>query len=114
MPKYLIEASYTAEGTKGVTQEGGTARRAVVQKMVESLGGRLETFYFGFGDNDVYAIFELPDELTAAAISLAVTSTGAARTKTIVLLSPEEIDEAVRKRIAYKPPGAGRRRSSRK
>jgi uncharacterized protein with GYD domain len=114
MPKYLIEASYTAEGTKGVTKEGGTARRAVVQKMVESLGGRVETFYFGFGDNDVYAIFDLPDELTAAAISLAITSTGAARTRTIVLLAPEEIDRALKKRVTYQPPGKGRPRSSRK
>lgn len=105
MSKYLVEASYTAEGTKGIIKAGGTARRAVVQKMVESLGGRLEAFYFGFGENDAYVVLELPDNLTAAAISLAVTSTGAVRTKTTVLLTPEEIDEAVKNPVDFQPPG---------
>ncbi len=77
MPKYLIEASYSAEGAKGLMKRGGTARRAEVQKMVESLGGRLDAFYFVFGENDVHVILDLPENLTAAAISLAVMSTGA-------------------------------------
>ena len=96
MPKYLIEASYSAEGAKGLIKRGGTARRAEVQKMVESLGGRLDAFYFVFGENDVHVILDLPENLTAAAISLAVMSTGAARMKTTVLLTPEEIDQAVK------------------
>ena len=104
MPKYLIEASYSSEGAKGLMKGGGTARRAVVQKMVESLGGHLDAFYFVFGENDVHVILDLPENLTAAAISLAVMSTGAARTKTTVLITPEEIDEAVKTRIDYKPP----------
>jgi uncharacterized protein with GYD domain len=90
MSKYLIEASYTAEGAKGVMKAGGTARRDAVQKMVESLGGRLEAFYFVFGENDVHVILDLPENLTAAAISLAVMSTGAARMKTTLLLTPED------------------------
>jgi len=105
MPKYLIEASYTEEGTKGLMKQGGTARRAVVQKMVESLGGRLEAFYFAFGERDVYLIFDVPDNPTAAAISLAVAGTGAVRMKTIVLLTFEEIDQAVEKPVHYEPPG---------
>jgi len=104
MPKYLIESSYSAEGAKGLMKGGGTARRAVVQKMVESLGGHLDAFYFVFGENDVHVILDLPENLTAAAISLAVMSTGAARTKTTVLITPEEIDEAVKTRIDYEPP----------
>ena len=104
MPKYLIEASYSAEGAKGVMKRGGTARRAVVQKMVESLGGRLDAFYFVLGENDVHVILDLPENLTAAAISLAVMSTGAARTKTTVLLTPEEIDQAVKTPVDYEPP----------
>src|ERR1700724_340729 len=104
MSKYLIEASYTAEGAKGVMKAGGTARRDVVRKMVESLGGRLEAFYFVFGENDVHVILDLPENLTAAAISLAVMSTGAARTKTTVLLTPEEIDQAVKTPVDYEPP----------
>src|SRR5258707_4678859 len=102
MPKYLIESSYGAEGAKGIMKGGGTARRAVVQKMVESLGGRIDAFYFVFGENDVHVILDLPENLTAAAISLAVMSTGAARTKTTVLLTPEEIDAAVEKTGDYK------------
>lgn len=104
MPKYLIEASYSAEGAKGIVKRGGTARRAEVQKMVESLGGRLDAFYFVFGENDVHVILDLPENLTAAAISLAVMSTGAARTKTTVLLTPEEIDQAVKRPVDYEAP----------
>ena len=89
MLKYLIEASYTAEGAKGLMKAGGTARRAAVQKMVESLGGRLEAFYFVFGENDVFVILDLPENLTVAALSLGVMSTGAARIKTSALLTPE-------------------------
>ena len=66
MPKYLIEASYTAEGAKGLVKGGGTARRAAVQKMVEDLGGHVDAFYFVFGENDVHVILDLPENLTAA------------------------------------------------
>ena len=93
MPKYLTMVSYTPEGIKGLVKEGGTARRAAVEKMLQNLGGRLEGFYFAFGDNDAYVISEGPDNATAAAISLAIT-TGAIRTKTIVLLTPEEVDRS--------------------
>ncbi|HZC58823.1 MAG TPA: GYD domain-containing protein [Chthoniobacterales bacterium] len=95
MPKFMTMVSYTPEGIKGLVKEGGTARRRAVEKMLESLGGRLEGFYFAFGENDAYVITDGPDNATAAAISLAIT-TGAVRTKTIVLLSPEELDEAVK------------------
>ena len=104
MPKYLTMVSYTPEGIKGLVKEGGTARRGAVQKMLENLGGRLEGFYFAFGENDAYVISEGPDNATAAAISLAIT-TGAIRTKTIVLLTPEEVDQAVRIPIDYQPAG---------
>ena len=104
MPKYLIEASYTAEGAKGLIKLGGTARRAEVQKTVESLGGHLDAFYFVFGENDVHIIVDLPENLTAAAISLAVMSTGAARMKTTVLITPEEMDKAVKTPVKYRPP----------
>jgi len=95
MPKYLTMVSYTPEGIKGLVKQGGTARRVAVEKMLESLGGRLEGFYFAFGENDAYVISDGPDNATAAAISLAIT-TGAIRTKTIVLLTPEELDQAVK------------------
>jgi uncharacterized protein with GYD domain len=104
MSKYLIEASYTAEGAKDLVKAGGTARRAELQRMVESLGGRLDAFYFVFGENDVHVILDLPENMTAAAISLAVMSTGAARMRTTVLLTPEEIDQAVKTPVDYRPP----------
>jgi uncharacterized protein with GYD domain len=106
MPKYLIEASYTLEGTKGLMKSGGTARRAAMQQAVESVGGRFEVQYFALGEHDAFVIADLPDHVSAAAISLAVTATGAARTKTTALLTPEEVDQAVKKTVKYEPPRA--------
>jgi len=106
MPKYLTVASYTAEGAKGLLKEGGTARRAAVEKLMKSMGGRLEAFYFAFCYNDTYLITEAPDNVTTAAISLTVSASGAVRTKTIVLLTPEEIDQAAKKTVKFRPPGS--------
>jgi uncharacterized protein with GYD domain len=107
MPKYLIEASYSVDGIKGVVAKGGSARKAAVQATVEGLGGKLESFYFAFGGTDAYVVMDLPDNQTAAALALAVASTGAVlNVRTIVLLSPEEIDAAVGKQVSYTPPGA--------
>ena len=105
MPKFLALASYTSEGIKGLTRAGGTARRAVADKLLKSLGGRLEGFYFAFGENAAYVIFDVPDNSTAAAISLAVAETGVIRIQTIVLLTPEEMDQAMKKPVHYEPPG---------
>jgi uncharacterized protein with GYD domain len=105
MPKYLAVASYTSEGIKGLTKAGGVSRRTVVDKLLKSLGGHLEAFYFAFGENDAYLILDVPDNLTAAAISLAVAGAGATRMKTIELLTPEEIDQAMRKHVHYEAPG---------
>jgi uncharacterized protein with GYD domain len=104
MPKYLAVASYTSEGIKGLTKAGGVSRRTVVEKLLKSLGGHLEAFYFAFGENDAYLILDVPDNLTAAAISLAVAGAGATRMKTIELLTPEEIDQAMKKHVHYDPP----------
>ena len=106
MPKYLIEASYTLEGTRGIMKSGGTARREAVKQAVESVGGRFEVQYFALGEYDAFVIADLPDHVSAAAISLAVTATGAARTKTTALLTPEEVDQAVKKTVKYEPPRA--------
>ena len=105
MPKYLIEASYTLEGVKGVQSAGGTSRRDAVAKLAESVGGRLETFYFAFGDHDVYTIVDLPDNESAAAVALAVNSAGGAAIRTVVLLTPEEVDAAAKRSADYRPPG---------
>ena len=105
MAKYLISASYNVEGTKGLLKEGGSSRRAAVGQMIEELGGNLENFYYAFGDPDVFLIADLPDATTAAALSLAVNSTGAVRVSTTPLITPEEIDEASKKSVSYRSPG---------
>ena len=106
MSKFLIEASLTTQGAKGVQAEGGTARKAAVTKAVESVGGQLESFYFGFGDRDVFVIAEFPDNESAAAMAVAVNSSGAVTTRTVVLLTPEEVDSAVKRSVDYRAPGA--------
>ena len=108
MPKYLFEADYSAEGTKGLLKDGGTKRRAAVEEALKALGGKLETFYFTFGIRDAVVIVELPDNVTAAAISLAVSASGALAFKTTPLLTPEEIDRACEKGVGYQPPGMAR------
>lgn len=106
MPKYLISASYTAEGTKGLIKGGGgTARRAAVQQAIQSVEGKLEAFYYAFGEHDVYLILDAPDNVNAAALSLAVSASGAAAVKTTVLITPEDIDKAAKKQVTYRPPG---------
>jgi len=105
MAKYLFEARYNAEGAKGVAREGGTGRRAAIAKMAEGLGGKLETFYYAFGDVDAYVIVDVPDNVSAAAIALAVNQAGAATTKTVVLITPEDMDKAGKKTVDYRPPG---------
>ena len=106
MAKYLVRASYTTDGVRGVLKEGGSSRRDAVQGLIEGLGGRLEAFYFAFGDDDACVIVDLPDNASAAAASLAVSATGATRCKVTVLLTPDEIDDAARKTTSYRAPGA--------
>lgn len=105
MAKYLLEARYTAEGAKGVAREGGTGRRAAIAKMAEGMGGKLEAFYYAFGDVDAYVIVELPDSVSAAAVALAVNQSGGAAVKTVVLITPEDMDKAGKKAVDYRPPG---------
>ena len=106
MPKYMIKASYSSEGIKGVLKEGGSGRVSAIEQVVSAAGGTLETAYFAFGGSDVYAIADLPDNASAAAIAATVGAAGALSSyETVVLLTPAEIDEAVKKTISYRPPG---------
>jgi uncharacterized protein with GYD domain len=106
MARYLWQVSYTADGVKGVLGEGGTGRRQAVETLVKGIGGRLESFDFAFGADDVIVIAELPDNVTAAAVGLTVAAAGAATIRTTVLISPDEIDAAAKKTIDYRAPGA--------
>ena len=105
MPKYLLKANYTETGLKGLLKEGGSKRREAASKAIEGLGGKVEGFYYGFGDHDAYVIVDSPDEVSAAAVCLAVGATGAVTTNTITLLTPEQVDDAVKKSVDYRPPG---------
>jgi uncharacterized protein with GYD domain len=105
MPKYLITASYTAEGVKGLLKNGGTARADAVKKSIEGLGGTFESFYFAFGSDDALVIVDLPDNVSAAAVGLAVAATGLTTARTTVLLTPDEIDRAAKLQVDYTPPG---------
>ena len=106
MPKFMVKASYTAEGARGLLKEGGTGRRAAVQKLIEGLGGKVEAFYFAYGEYDAYVITDFPDAAAGLAVSLAVNASGAVRLSTIPLITPEEIDAASKKSVAYRAPGA--------
>jgi uncharacterized protein with GYD domain len=105
MAKYLFKASYTAAGAKGLASEGGVSRKNQVEKMLAELGGRLESMYYAFGETDVYGIGELPDNVSAAAASLAINASGAVSTTIVPLITPEEMDQAAEKVVAYRPPG---------
>ena len=106
MPKFLIEAMYTADGAKGVQGGGGSSRRDAVAQLAESVGGRLESFHFAFGERDAYVIVDLPDNETAAAVALTVNASGAVAAKTVVLLTPEEVDAAAERSVDYRPPAS--------
>ena len=106
MAKFLVKASYSAEGAKGVQNAGGTSRRDAVSKMAEGLGGSLESFYFAFGETDAYVVLDLPDNRTAAAASIAVNTAGGATSEVVVLLTPEDVDAAAKLSVDYRPPGS--------
>ncbi|MDQ7859169.1 MAG: GYD domain-containing protein [Armatimonadota bacterium] len=105
MPKYLFQGSYTLEGVKGLLKDGGSRRRAAAQHAVESVGGKVEAFYFTFGKDDVVLLLDAPDNVSVAAVSLAVAAAGGFAGRTTVLLTPEEIDQATKKAVSYRAPG---------
>ena len=105
MPKYLIMVSYTAEGAKGLLKDGGSKRRQAAETAVKSVGGKVESLYFAFGKHDAYVVIDAPDNAAVAAVSLAINASGALQTKTVVLLTPEEMDQAAKKSATYQPPG---------
>lgn len=105
MPKFLIKATYNAEGARGLQKEGGTGRRAAVQKVLESIGGKVESFYFAYGDDDAYVVCDVPDATSGLAVSLAVNASGSVRASTVPLITPEEMDAVAKKSVSYRAPG---------
>jgi uncharacterized protein with GYD domain len=105
MAKYLFQASYVGEGRKGLLREGGTARRDNLEKTVAAVGGTIESFYYAFGPADVVVIADLPDNITAAGLALTIAGSGMIEISTTVLLTPAEIDQAVKAGVSYRAPG---------
>lgn len=106
MPKYLCLGSYTGQGITGLMKEGGSGRRDHFQQIVNNLGGSVEAFYFAFGSDDLIAVVDLPDNVSSTALSLGIAAGGSFQPRVTVLITPEEVDEAVKKGIGYRPPGA--------
>ncbi|MBI5303534.1 MAG: GYD domain-containing protein [Chloroflexi bacterium] len=105
MPKYLFQGSYTEQGLKGLLKDGGLKRREAVEQLAKGMGGRLEGFYFAFGSDDFFVIVDLPNNVNASAVALAVNASGAVKARTTVLISPEEVDQATKQTVNYRPPG---------
>ncbi|MFJ9411205.1 GYD domain-containing protein [Streptomyces sp. NPDC101393] len=106
MPKYLVRASYTTEGTKGLLAEGGSGRKEAVEQVLRSCGGTLDWMYFAMGEDDLYLVLDMPDEVAMVATSMAVRATGAVQSTAVPLLSVADIDAAARKVVDFRPPGA--------
>ena len=105
MPKFLIEASYSADGMKGLQRDKAAGRTAAVKKALKAVDGQLECVYWCLGDRDVILIAELPDSVAACALATTVSASGLVRTKTTALLSADEVDKALAKNVGYQPPG---------
>jgi uncharacterized protein with GYD domain len=106
MPKFLVEANYTTEGTKGVLKDGGSARRKAVEELLARLGGKLEAFYFTFGADDAILIIDLPDNEAALAIGMTIRASGAVTSRMTPLIAMEEVDRATKREVHFRPPGS--------
>ena len=105
MPKYLIQGSYSREGLAGLMREGATGRKAAVAKLYEQVGGKIDALYWALGENDVFAVVDLPDAVAATSAAFAINASGAAEVRTTPLLTAEEVDKAAKHTLDYRPPG---------
>lgn len=108
MGKYLIIGSYTGDGAKGLLKEGGTSRRTETERVIAALGGKVEAYYFAFGEDDFYLLADMPDNVSAATAPLIAAATGSIRVRTIVLMTPEEVDAVKVKAATVNFRAAGR------
>jgi len=104
MPKYLVQGSYTEHGLKGLLKEGGSKRRAVVERLAKEMGGSLEAFYFAFGSDDFIIILDLPSNMDMAATAIVAQASGTVKSRVTVLMSPEDVDQAVQRKVDFRPP----------
>ena len=105
MAKYLIRGNYVGDGIKGLMSDGGSKRRQAAAAAIESVGGSLDSFYYAFGDTDIFAVCDLPDAASAVALSLLINSSGSVSVSFTPLMTPEDLDAATTKSPSYRPPG---------
>jgi len=105
MPRYLITATYTAEGAKGLLEEGGSGRKTVIEKALKNMGGKLDAMYYAYGETDVVIIVDMPDGISLLSLSLAANASGTVKVKTTPLVTVEEIDAACKNSAAFWPAG---------
>ena len=106
MARYLIKAQFTSEAMASMIKNP-TDREEAIRPMFEAMGCTLEQYYFAVGENNVYVLAEIPDNISGEALTMAVLASGAiASTKTTVLLTAQEAIEAMKKAggIVYRPP----------
>ena len=104
MPKYLVQGSYTDQGLKGLLNEGGSKRRAVVEQLASEMGGKLEAFYFAFGSDDFVIILDLPSNIDMTATAIVAQASGTVKSRVTVLVTPEDMDRAVQRKVNFRPP----------
>ena len=104
MPKYLVQGSYTDQGLKGLLNEGGSKRRAVVEQLATEMGGNLEAFYFAFGSDDFVIILDLPSNIDMTATAIVAQASGTVKSRVTVLVTPEDMDRAVQRKVNFRPP----------
>lgn len=104
MPKYLVQGSYTDQGLKGLLKEGGSKRRVMVEKLAEEMGGKLEVFYYAFGSDDFVIILDLPGNIEMAATAIVAQASGMVKSRVTVLMVPEDVDQAVQRKVDFRPP----------
>ena len=105
MPKFLVQTTYNGEGVRALQKDKASARKQAVEKLLQSVDGKLEAFYFAMGDHDVVTIVDLPDAASAAAISFTGSATGLFRVTTTPLLTVEEVDRALAMKLTFRAPG---------
>jgi len=106
MPKFLVEAKYTAGGTEGLLKSSASERRKAVEELMASMGGKLESFHFSFGGADAIIIIDLPSNEVALSVAFAVRASGMVHSSTTPLMTAEEADRAIEQHAKYRPPGA--------
>jgi uncharacterized protein with GYD domain len=104
MPKYLVQGSYTDQGLKGLMIVGGSKRRAMAEQLAKDMGGKLEAFYFTFGSDDFVIVLDLPSNIDMAATSIVAQASGTVKSRVTVLMTPEDVDQAVQRKVDFRPP----------